>query len=302
LKFLLCILVLVIITACGDWDEVNEHDSEKDYINSLTDKENKSLFISGEVNLSQIRNIESYTHLVFEEDSILITEDNDLHLNLIELVSDNGSIVTFRENSLAENNFAGLNGGKIKIFTKKAIGNLHVILQGQNAGERTDEPAPLGKKYQGKKGARGHSAKVECFDPPDLRMLKHSMSFRGFCHCVRNAGNGGRGGQGAKGTRGFKGLQGGDTGSFEINISDGENFEITYSRFEGLGGSGSIGGIGGPGGQGGNPGKNQNGCKKGKRGPTGLQGERGVRGPRGDNGNLGKICLKLSKHSAKYCF
>ena len=299
MKLIFLLIFVFLLYACGDWEEY-EH-IQKNVPKRLS--EVKKLVINGEVHLFDLKEFENYTHLEFTHGAILITDGKDIAFNLQELKSDGGIIMTSKDGATALDDNAGRDGGNILIKTAKAIGDLHVILRGENAGKRTDAPESIGESGRGSHGANGSPGHTACFDGfhKGGGHYEHLLGRR-ICHCAQKPGNGDHGGSGAKGKTGYKGYDGGDSGNIEIIINDGREFTLTYDRISGIGGLGSRGGTGGPGGYGGKPGAGATHCPSASAGHQGSSGPRGDTGPNGENGRLGEICLKLSFDSAKYCF
>lgn len=261
----------------------------------------KKLTIEGIVRVSDLKGFEEYTHLDLKKDAVLIVEDKNINLNLRELKSEGASVITFLEDSTAPSDEKGKDGGNIFIRTLYAVGKLHIILRGQNADKRTDEPPALGEAGRGTRGGNGVGGADKCYSEPsegEGRRLRPRIR----CYCASQPTSGGQGGQGVQGRQGYQGYAGGNTGIAEIIIESGNNFELNYERFTGLGGIGSRGGLGGPGGHGGSAGGSTRHCGNASNGPQGPQGARGNQGLDGNNGETGKICLKLSADSVKYCF
>lgn len=265
-------------------------------VDFFKDKLLKSYVISGEKNLVQyIGPRARIGTLLIEADAELTTNDVDVELEVKELISQGGKIMTFPErlvNTTIDDN-DGLSGGKISIKARKAYGDLSVELRGLNGGKQTKlkeqrQPKPRDPKLNGTCPSR---VKEGHYNPKN---------------CVGKNGH-----KGDKGYTGFKGRSGGNSGSFDIKAEQ-SFLSLTVNYFPGLGGAGGEGGKGGLGSPGGygntveeipvdaRPGgcircgfKSMAGSKY-KDGLPGPLGEPGDQGKNGDNGKNDDSTIALA--------
>src|SRR5690606_7257025 len=80
--------------------------------------------------------------LLFTEDSTLYVKDKEVNLEVDEIISLGGLLTTYTEYD-ALNNYndaIGLPGGNINIKTKRATGELNIVMRGMNGGKRSTFP------------------------------------------------------------------------------------------------------------------------------------------------------------------
>ena len=224
--------------------------------------------------------------LVFDEGAILLTEGVYLNIEAKEIISRNGEIVTFTEESATKtlDDQHGTSGGIVNIVTETSMGKLSVKLRGKNAGKQTRVPEAI-KEVPGKDPALNGrcSGYRQDFSANDQK-------------CFGKQGH-----QGLKGLKGFNGFNGGSTGAFLYKAKKLDDLKIKVEFFPG---KGSVGGLGGEGGQGGPGGigsslqydndRRPGGCPvcsqetafsiQDYKYPNGKQGQKGENGELGDSG------------------
>ena len=232
----------------------------------------KSFVISGKKNFFEHVGSSNIETLLFEEGSELSTNGSIVEINVNELISDNGKLVTFSEDRLnsTRDNATGKSGGHIMLKANSAVGYLDIELRGQNGGKVTKVPPPI-------------------TDAP-----KQDPKTNG-CHTINDSRNcsGKQGAQGFRGTTGRQGSRGGDSGAIELTVNDSSLFSFSIKYLPGLGSEGGIGGQGGPGAPGGIGGENRYqehqmtpykvSYPNGPQGPQGPQGDKGLDGNPGAN-------------------
>jgi hypothetical protein len=267
------------------------------------------------------RSAAEINRLRLQSGATLFTMGANVSLRVSKLESQSGSISTFPENQKATLGVEGRSGGNLRLEIQHAIGELNVVMRGEDGGDG-EVPPPIGAVGKGKNSTNAGSPGVAERRITQLVMSQPSIASE---QCLKNPGQGGTGGRGAKGLEGNSGLDGGATGRALIFVNqDSPNFEIVYSLEPGVGGKGSVGGQGGPGGDGGPTGgedlkeyvRDENlqsvqvydyfnkipkicDRKPGKNGPRGDQGEPGDDGATGE---IGIICINQSLDSETKCF
>ena len=174
--------------------------------------------------------------LVFDEGAVLLTEGAHLNIEAKEIISRDGKIVTFTEES-AEKTFDdqhGLSGGMINILTDTGMGKISVQLRGMNGGRQTKIPEPI-KDVPG----RDESLNGSCKGPKNKFSNNDQRCF------------GKEGHQGYKGQQGFNGFNGGSTGAFFYKAKMKDDLKMKVEFFPGRASSSGPGGEGGQGGPGG---------------------------------------------------
>ncbi|TAY34677.1 hypothetical protein ELH93_19545 [Rhizobium leguminosarum] len=207
----------------------------------------------------------------------IITNGNFLAIFVNKLVSEDGQIVSFRDDSAkagpggagqtpseaGKPGSPGAGGGVVSIHVIDNIeGRLKVDLRGQDGGNG-------GVGAAGSKGATG-SRGGDAADGP--------LGWAGGS-CDHSGGNGAQGALGYPGGSGGSGGPGGDGGYFElINIGAAPlpTAGFDFSANGGKPGANGAGGPGGPGGNGGDGGHGSAYCGGGHGGPTGPQGNPGT--------------------------
>lgn len=231
-----------------------------------------------------------FDRLVLGPDSEFITQGLNVRLEVKELISDGGTIRTFKSDQIARPGSDGRRGGNIEIIVHRAVGHLHLVLQGEHGGRGLDGKAP-DESLRGPQGSKGLDA-----------IYQFSGNSTGpSWHRVRKANNGAPGGVGLPGFSGGSGFKGGDSGTALVKVSVAEEFTLSSHKVPGEGGAGGQGGVGGAGGFGGEPGIDKPpGFPRsylqytvvGGQGPQGPQGSAGESGP---GGYEEKICLELAE-------
>ena len=204
----------------------------------------------------------------------IVTNGAAVTIDALEVVSDGGGIVSFRDAALVSNAGEGASGGRVTLVVPGALrANLDVRLPGQSGKDGTDGGA-------GAKGGAG--------TPGD-------NAASGLIDCRRGAGNGGPGQPGSKGDDGAAGANGGAGGELVLRSGQPDLLarDITFAAPGGNGGAGGRGGAGGPGGDGGRGGNAVGLCNgNGQNGPAGPQGPPGMDGKPGASGSAGRVTLQ----------
>lgn len=175
--------------------------------------------------------------LVFDEDSILLTEGVHLKIQAREIISKNGKIITFTEEGQSKNidNQHGISGGLIDVETETSIGKLEVELRGKNGGRQTRVPETIKK-----------------MPPKDSTLNGNCGGYVDEHHSINDQKCFGKVGRnGYKGLKGFDGLNGGSSGAFFYKANKRDDLKLKVEYFPGKGSSGGVGGLGGKGGPGG---------------------------------------------------
>lgn len=226
-----------------------------------------------------------YDRLVIGRNAQFITQGLNVKIEIKELISDGGTIRTFKSDQIAAVGTNGRGGGNLELVIGKARGDLQIVMQGEHGGKGVDGAAP-DESLRGPRGMRGRDA-------------RYFTSMEGRVFLNSRAHNGLPGGQGLPGFPGGNGFKGGDSGKVSIKVADGEDFQFTYGKSRGRGGPGGVGGAGGPGGYGGEPGIETPPGYNGPPvrayavvGPLGPQGPQGPTGQVGINGYEEKICIQ----------
>lgn len=213
--------------------------------------------------------------IFLKRNSLIQTNGFNLTFRAKHIFSDHAQIITFPEGAEAEVTANGKSGGQIRFVAKQAIGDLQVILRGENG-----RPGQNGQEYTtaAANGIQGERGGNQC-----LRWLVGGPI---KCICTRNPTNGANGAAGLKGQRGQDGGNGGSSGTIAIEIEDHSNFIFDVSQIPGRGGSPGLGGLGQKGGKGGPPGNPTstecNAAFYGADGADGPQGDAGLRGLDGE--------------------
>jgi hypothetical protein len=247
--------------------------------------EGNELIIKGEQKLSGLKfNNPPIHRLKFEPGSVLLTEGKKLVLNLIELVSDKGAIMSFHKDAVASPQKPGRHGGLIQITTQRAEGDIQIIGRGEKGG--------IGKTGNrgdaGLKGDRGEFAAYRLQFDPDSRTR--------IATCTRGPGDGKRGKPGKSGEKGGDGAHGGNSSQIKIKIIEPTSLIVKAKAISGQGGHGGKGGKGGKGGPGGDQGRPNDICAHwAQKGPNGSKGAQGAPGNKGPNGKKIIPVLKFDK-------
>lgn len=255
------------------------------------------LYIEGTVNAEQIglmkNSLNKIDTLIFSENSTLETLGGYLKLEIDQIIAlENSTIKSFakEENQTASKNSNGKDGGFLELNSKSALGELKIIMNGQNAGPVSGSPeAPT--HYPKEYTAGMLDGVVEIVE--DVRVCDDRYD-RPICQwepqTTQMPTSGLDGLPGVKGATGFSGFNGGNSGIAKITVKTAEFFEIVFDLKEGLASVGGDGSIGGPGTPGGNIhcSNRSDYCKYAniKRGNPGPQGPNGDRGLTGKNGNI----------------
>lgn len=198
----------------------------------------------------------TYQTIKFTHRGALYTLGNETHLEIKNLISDDGSIATFPENAQALSGNTGKAGGHIVLNIESAQGPLRLILRGENGAD----------------GLPGNPPDAALNGTPGLPMGI-------FCDSQRKGYPAVAPGSGAKGYRGGDGGNGGNSGTLLIEVKHDLGFKLEVQKVAGKGGPGGVGGMGGAGGAPGVPTKK---CE------SAIYKEPGDEGPQGDDGASGK--------------
>lgn len=224
-----------------------------------------------------------YDRLVIGRNAQFITQGLNVRIEVKELISDGGTMRTFKSDQAAVQGANGRSGGNLELVIVKASGDLQIVMQGERGGQGINGNDP-DESLRGTKGAPG----IPAFFDSSLAAV-----------ILRRAENGSPGGPGLPGYPGGSGFKGGDSGKASIRVTDAEEFQITFLKSPGKGGTGGIGGAGGPGGYGGDPGRETTEGHPAAavhnytvQGPQGPQGPQGANGQTGINGYNEKICIQ----------
>lgn len=232
----------------------------------------KSYVVKGSQNANflGIGGAKSIEALILDEDSVLQTDGNILSINMKQLISNKGKIVTYPASTdlKARDNEPGLSGKMINISTIKAFGQISFELRGLDAGIQTKIP----------------DARTEI--PHSDDSLNGSRRARSKAEA-----DGKRGYQGNQGHQGLPGYNGGETGFLVLRILDESDVKLNIKYFAGRGSDGGKGGLGGKGGPGGvgsifvvGAGRDGLIYSKGNPGARGSEGDIGIDGEKGLNG------------------
>ena len=237
------------------------------------------------------------------------TFEHDLFIIAKEFLSNHSVIHNFPENKKAGKNHHGKNGGNILIEAEKAIGELQLVLNGEQGGNvprRASISKSEKERLRGTNGKDGQDAvyRKVCHSitlPFRLSPIGNIPPFSGhsvkkcWYECASSPTAGEDGGRGRRGIPGHNGKNGGDSGSFHLKAFEFSDFHlVNIKKIPGLGspgGKGSLGGYGGDRGQNGRDRKKL--CdRKLSRPKKGDKGRRGHRGKDGRDGKKGEVCLE----------
>jgi len=217
----------------------------------------------------------------------IVTNGNTLVVFANNVVSENGGIISFREDERKAadggQGHAGKPGvpGRLVSFhvIQKLTGILNANLSGQDGG--IGGPGSLGKP--GSMGVKG--------DAP----VWIALPLPPFCECKKGGGGGGPGSSGEPGGRGGDGGNGGSGGILEfynVGAAPIPAASYTFRSDPGRPGNGGPGGPGGAGGEGGLGGDGGGCCGGGPRGAQGAPGQAGPPGAVGSLPNAGEVIVK----------
>jgi len=203
----------------------------------------------------------------------IVTGGNTLVIFVNKLISEDGSIVSFKDDTRGAASGgpggpgdSGVAGGLVSIhIVEKLTGILHVDLSGQDGGKGGDSTV-LGAA--GPNGSKGDQA------------------ISGTFGCSKGGGNGTPGAPGGIGGTGGDGGAAGAGGTLELFNVGGEPIpaaSYTFSAKPGHGGAPGAGGPGGPGGKGGDGGDGAGFCNGGSPGANGGVGPVGAAGHPGSS-------------------
>ncbi|GIL17055.1 MAG: hypothetical protein BroJett040_08060 [Oligoflexia bacterium] len=238
--------------------------------------------------------------LFLNTDISLKTNGHNIQIMTEELISNKGLIETFTEGAKADASSSGKGAGELILKAKSAIGQLKIVMRGQNGGDGFK-----GQSYTSRAadGAPPTEGAVDCVCPrcplSEIRKLIQAYEIQPMaCFCETTGSNGGNGAGGAKGYQGGPAGNGGDSGKLYVEINDGSafllqtDFKVGAPGLPGEGGDGQPGGIA----QG-----HKTKCSGniGSNGPTGPKGDAG---PAGSYGEKGIICVYIATEGKNDCF
>lgn len=310
LKLSILFFIFLILSACEDLpftDEdtlLTEAEEEIIIIESHTQPIEKEevleeiYIIPKDFTLSRNRLIQSKTVIL---DMITIhTLQYDLTIIADEFISHHSVIRNFPDGETAQEKEIGRSGGHILIKTKKAVGSLQLILNGETAGFVPKKQISRRERgrLSGRDGRNGRNAfyrnfcrEVYVYVEPGSTVPVQECKIK----CVKAPSRGENGENGRPGFPGDEGKDGGDSGSFHLQAFDISDFHLTsVEKTPGLGSKGGKGSAGGYGGKRGRNGKDENEiCDyKPSRPKRGRKGNRGKSGRDGENGKEGEVCLE----------
>jgi TIR domain-containing protein len=223
--------------------------------------------------------------LVVRQGAELLTEGEDLRVDVVELIGEGGVIRTFPAESVARAGNPGRAGGSISLRAVRGSGNLTVYGDGERGGKGNTGRA-------GARGGKGHNGRDS--------QSRGSVHFESV-PCVVAATDGGSGGKGKVGDQGGSGFAGGDSASVEVLILERSPLQVRVLARPGEGGEGGDGGAGGPGGPGGDGGDASGGCKAGNDGLPGPPGPAGLLGSKGERGRRLSCCVRVGDTTEPDC-
>lgn len=238
------------------------------------------------------------------------TFEHNLFIIAEEFVSNHSVIRNFLESEKAKKFQNGKSGGNILIEAERAIGELQLVLNGEEAGRvprRNTISKAHKERLRGQKGRNGQGAVYRNFcrkasfplalQAINIPIFLNSVSIK-RCRelCVALPTKGEDGGRGLEGVPGFDGKNGGDSGSFHLKAFEFLDFHlVNIKKNPGVGSKGGKGSSGGYGGKRGRNGIDRKGLcnyKKISQPSSGDKGRRGSHGEDGRDGNEGKVCIE----------
>ena len=241
---------------------------------------------------------------------VVKTFEHNLFIIAEEFVSNHSVIQNFPEDEKAKKFQNGRSGGNILIETDRAIGELQLVLNGEEAGRVPKQnliSKEQRKRLKGQKGRYGRDAVYETV----CRISSISLALQAISipifpgsipikrcreRCVAPPTEGEDGGGGLKGFPGFDGKNGGDSGSFHLKAFEFSDFHLVNIKKNpgapSKGGKGSTGGAGGNRGRNGIDRKRLCNYKKLSQSDKGDKGRRGSHGKDGRDGKMGAVCLE----------
>ena len=242
--------------------------------------------------------------------AVIKTFEHNLFIIAEEFVSNHSVIQNFPEDEKAKKFQNGRNGGNTLIETERAIGELQLVLNGEEAGrvpKRNTISKAHKERLRGQKGRNGQGAVYRNFcrklsfplalQAISIPIFLNSVSIK-RCRelCIAPPTKGEDGGRGLEGVPGFDGKNGGDSGSFHLKAFEFSDFHlVNIKKNPGVGskgGKGSSGGYGGKRGRNGIDSKGLCNYKKISQPSSGDKGRRGSHGEDGRDGNEGKVCIE----------
>ena len=275
----------------------------------------EKLFLDEEITLIS-ENLELKEDIVIRNRQVVLdmvaikTFEYDLFIIAEEFVSNHSVIQNFPEGEKAKKFHNGRNGGNILIETKKAIGELQLVLNGEEAG-RVPKRKTISKSHKerlrGQKGRDGQNATYRkvcrtasiplALQAISIPLLSSAIPIK-RCRevCITPPTEGEDGGIGLRGVPGFNGKNGGDSGSFHLKAFEFSDFHLVNIKNNpgvgSKGGKGSVGGYGGKRGRNGIDSKGLCNYKKLSQPSSGDRGRRGSHGEDGRDGNKGEVCIE----------
>lgn len=242
--------------------------------------------------LSETAEIVGIHRLFLAKNAELLSQGQNLNIEVRKILSDGGTIASFAEGQTAASGSAGRDGGQIRIRAMEAHGTLRIVARGEN-GAGGSNGVRGGRGPSGGRGSDGQTSfEYNCFRVPPHIYLPGNRCSR-IRYCSKPPGNGSQGGRGVPGGRGANGFPGGDSAEVLLEVAKNSDFQVQYEIMPGRGGPGGAGGAGGPGGLGGAPGNSPSPCVSAVAGALGAAGAAGVNGSPGAPGNSSKVCIKI---------
>jgi hypothetical protein len=167
----------------------------------------KDMEIGSELILAKDETWDIDGRVFFYESGYITTNGFTFILKAGQLLGNSGTIRSFGRGSKAGIGQAGRSGGNIRIFAKTASGQLKVEMRGQNGGD----------------GAKG----ADCKDWSKCPQAPIEYKTNGLA-----------------GFPGGDGMSGGNSGTFQIKLTEAHQLLVLVTAEYGLGGAGGIGGAG----------------------------------------------------------
>ncbi|WP_148278679.1 hypothetical protein [Bdellovibrio bacteriovorus] len=221
-----------------------------------------------------------YKEVILKKNAVIYTMGHRVRWHIDRLESDGARIQTLSPEFKAGVGQAGRHGGHILLDVGTAKGSLRIQMLGQDGGAGKAGAAP-DESMRGLAGENG----------------KFSLCANSGEHFERASGKDGS--KGHQGKSGSNGSSGGDSGTLEVTIQSGKEFQLNHFRSAGLGGTGGAGGKGGLGGAGGKAMGMVRGADgtfmpcafKAREGKQGLDGSVGASGLPGNPGAEQSLCI-----------
>lgn len=205
-------------------------DNKRKILKRLETKISKNIVISDQSTYPELNGLTIDT-LVITKPGEILTEGSNFSLKVKKLISDEGKISTFTEQSveITPADTAGRDGGRIALEVDEAKGSLSVNLRGTNAGVQTFVAV---QPQRAQKGADG-----KCDNRRNV-----------------NSCDGQNGAPGLNAVDGKNGFDGGSTGVLNFFIAQKTDLELIVNYHRGIGSDGVPASLPGEGGAPGRPG------------------------------------------------